>query len=124
MLRPSARGLAAAWLAPLLVVGIVCGCARYRPIPLDPNQKAISLDSRSLTNIGLRSFLAINSPSAVTAWPPASWDFDALTWVAFYYHPSLDIARAQWGVTQAAIKTAGEHPNPILTVTPGYNTSA
>lgn len=46
-----------------------------------------------------------------------------LTLAAFYYHPSLEVARAQWHVAQAGVKTAGGMPNPTLTVTPGYDTS-
>ena len=46
-----------------------------------------------------------------------------LTLAAFYYHPSLDVARAQWRVAQAGLKTAGGIPNPTLTVTPGYDTT-
>jgi outer membrane protein TolC len=45
---------------------------------------------------------------------------DTLTMAAFYFQPSLDIARAQWGVAQAGLKTAGGRPNPILSAVPGY----
>jgi outer membrane protein TolC len=53
----------------------------------------------------------------------AEWDFDTLTLAAFYYHPDLAVARAQWNVARAGIKTAGGRPNPTLTLTPGYNTT-
>ena len=44
-----------------------------------------------------------------------------LTLAAFHYHPSLEVARAQWAVAQGGEKTAGQRPNPTLTVTPTYN---
>jgi outer membrane protein TolC len=47
---------------------------------------------------------------------------DTLTLVAFYYQPALAEARAQWAAAQAAKITAGQHPNPSLSVTPGYDT--
>ena len=43
-----------------------------------------------------------------------------LTFAAFYFHPSLEVARAQWNVAKAGIRTAGGRPNPTLSVTPEY----
>jgi outer membrane protein TolC len=40
---------------------------------------------------------------------------------AFYYHPSLEVARAEWAVAQGGIKTAAERPNPSVTVVPSYD---
>jgi outer membrane protein TolC len=54
-------------------------------------------------------------------WPAVEWDFEMLMLAAFYYHPSLEVARAQWAVAQGGEKTAGQRPNPTLTVTPTYN---
>jgi outer membrane protein TolC len=59
----------------------------------------------------------------LTNWPAASWDFDMLTLAAFYYHPDLAVARAQWNVAQAGIQTAGGRPNPTLSLVPGYDTT-
>lgn len=44
--------------------------------------------------------------------------------VAFYYHPALDVARAQWGVAQAGIITAGGHPEPGVSFFPEYVSNA
>ena len=43
-----------------------------------------------------------------------------LTLAAFYYHPSLDVARAVWAEAQAGIVTAGARPNPTVGFTPQY----
>ena len=56
--------------------------------------------------------------------PPNEWDFDTLTLVALYYHPSLDVARAQWAVAQAGIRTAGQRPNPAVDLSPQYTTNS
>jgi outer membrane protein TolC len=60
--------------------------------------------------------------------PPArettAWDLDALTLVALFYHPDLDVARAQWAAAEAARITAGERPNPTLSVLMGYDSTS
>ena len=55
---------------------------------------------------------------------PSEWDFDTLTLVALYYHPSLDVARAQWAVAQAGIRTAGQRPNPAANLSPQYTSNS
>jgi len=41
--------------------------------------------------------------------------------VAFYYQPALAEGRAQWEAVEATKITAGERPNPTVSVTPGYD---
>ncbi|HEV2008994.1 MAG TPA: TolC family protein [Burkholderiales bacterium] len=53
-----------------------------------------------------------------------AWDLDTLTLAAFYFSPELDVARAQAGVSEAAIQTAGQRPNPSLQLPLGYTTNA
>jgi outer membrane protein TolC len=81
-----------------------------------------ALTSRSLQDEGLRRFLVENLGPAAAA-PRAEWDFDSLAWVAFYFNPTLDVARAQWEAAHAAVTTAGARPNPTLSLVPGYNTN-
>jgi outer membrane protein TolC len=104
-------------------VVVLSGCTYYAVRPLRPETTAAQLDARSLSDPELRSFMETNLHRAFIQWPPAQWDFDTLTLVAFYYHPNMAVARAQWNVAQAGIKTAGGRPNPTLTVTPGYDTT-
>jgi outer membrane protein TolC len=47
-----------------------------------------------------------------------------LTLVALFYHPDLDVARAQWAAAEAARITAGERPNPTLSVLMGYDSTS
>jgi cobalt-zinc-cadmium efflux system outer membrane protein len=101
----------------------LAGCARFEPKPISPAQTAAELESRSLTNAALKIFLEKNLHRDLTNWPAASWDFDMLTLATFYYHPDLAVARAQWNVAQAGVKTAGGRPNPTLSITPGYDTT-
>ena len=56
-------------------------------------------------------------------WPPMAWDFDLLALAAYYYQPSLDIARAEWSVATAGKVTAGERPNPSVSLSGTYDTT-
>jgi len=104
------------FLVPILVVG---GCTTFHPEPISPEKNAAAFDARSLTNASLRTFLETNHITG--PWPRRSWDLNALTLVAFYYQPALAEARAQWAAVEATKITAGERPNPSLSVTPGYD---
>ena len=117
--------------AKVLVVGVIAvgavmltGCAHYQPKPIALDRTAIDFESRSLTQPELREFLSQNLGRPFPEWPLPSWDFETLTWAAFHYHPSLDVARAQWAVAIAGRTTASARPNPTASVTPGYNFSA
>jgi outer membrane protein TolC len=110
------------WLIILGMVGLT-GCARFETHPLVPAQTAAQLESRRLDDAGLRVFLEQNLGHKLEVWPLPEWDLNTLTLAAFYYHPSLEVARAQWAVARAAIKTAKGRPNPSITVTPGYDTT-
>ena len=106
-----------------LFLGLLAGCARFEPKPISPAQTAAELESRSLTNAALKTFLETNLHRAFPDWPATAFDFDLLTLAAFYYHPDLAVAWAQWAVAQAGNKTAGGRPNPTLSLVPGYDTA-
>lgn len=97
------------------------GCAHYSPQPLAPEQTAAQLESRRLNDPGLKKFLEQNLGRELTNWPATNWDFSELTLAAFYFHPGLEVARAQWRVAVAGLKTAGARPNPSISVAPGYD---
>src|ERR1019366_6255521 len=69
-----------------------------------------------------KSFLAENAGGAPATWPRAKWDLNSLTLAAFYFHPDLAVARAQWRVAQAGVLAAGGRPNPSLSFSPSYDT--
>jgi outer membrane protein TolC len=102
------------WPAIIALV-LVAGCARFHPQPLSPAETAAGLERRSLDNPDLKAFLEKNLKRELNTWPAAKWDFEMLTLAAFYYHPSLEVARADWRVAAGGIETAGERPNPTAT---------
>ncbi len=105
----------AAWLAG--------GCAHFEPRPLDVAKTASDFDQRRLDAPELRAFLEANL-SPVAAWPLPQWTFEQLAVAALFYHPKLDVARAQLASARAAEITAGARPNPTVGVTPEYNFNA
>jgi outer membrane protein, heavy metal efflux system len=104
----------------LIVAGT--GCARYQARPLSAEKTAADFDRRSLDDPGLRRFLERNPGAGLPGGrAPARWGLAPLTYVAFYYHPSLEVARAQWALAEAGILTAGARPNPRIGVTAGFS---
>src|SRR5260221_7426485 len=96
----------------LPLAGLLAGCAHYQDQPLSAIRVAAEFEERSLDNPALKTFLEQNLHRQLSVWPIKTWDFQSLALAAFYYHPSLDVARAQWNVAQAGMKTAGGRPNP------------
>jgi len=110
------RGLA---LAVLLVSA--AACVRYHPRPIAPVKTMEEYEARRLDSPELGRFLIANKEAET--WPPAAWDLKSLTLAALYYHPDMDIARAQWGVARGGRITAGERTNPTLNPLIGYNST-
>jgi len=107
----------------LCLAGLLAeGCVRYHPKPISAARTLDDYEARAFDSAELRDFL--QTRQEVKEWPPRSWDLRALTLTAFYYHPDLDVARAQWGVAQAGRITAGERPNPTGSVLMGYNSTS
>lgn len=108
------------WMFSALIL-LASGCATFQPQPISAEKTAAQLDARRLDDPGLKKFLEKNLGHELETWPLASWDLNSLTFAAFYFHPDLDVARAQWRVAGAGVKTAGARPNPSVTVTPAYD---
>ena len=114
-MRTMRRNLFSMPLCAVLAMALA-GCADFENKPLLPQQTAAGFEGRTFADAGLKKFLETNLHREFAPWPPRSWDFDTLTLVAFYYHPSLDVARADWAAVSAGIRTANELPNPTAGV--------
>ena len=92
---------------------LLAGCAfqKYHAAPLAPEQTAASLEARTLADPGLRQYMAETTQMPPSAWPISRWNLPDLTLAAFYYNPSLRVARAQVAQAEAAIVTARARPN-------------
>lgn len=110
-----------AWLF-VCATFIVAGCARFHPQPLSADKLAAQFDARRLDDTGLHSFMTNYAAGESAGWPVQKWDLNTLTLAAFYFHPDLSVARAQWEAAEAGIKTAEARPNPSVSFTPSYDT--
>lgn len=108
----------AAGIAALLVGA--SGAAPPRT-PLSPERTAAAFDARSLEDPGLGDMAA---RAGFPAWPPARLDGRALTLVAIRNGEAVRLARAKWRVAEAAVRAAGERPNPSLSSSPLFVTNA
>lgn len=105
-----------------LVLGCcTSGCIGYEPRPITPEATLEDFEARRLDAPEFGDFL--RERQEVAEWPPASWDLHDLTLAAFYYSPALDVARAQWGVAEGGVITAGGRPNPTAIASLGYNST-
>jgi outer membrane protein TolC len=105
-------------LVPVLLLG---GCVHYTPQPLLPEQSASQLAARRLDDPGVQDFLQKSLPEKLEQWPLRQWDLEQLTLAAFYFHPTLEVARDQWLAARAGEKTAAARLNPSVTVNPSYD---
>jgi cobalt-zinc-cadmium efflux system outer membrane protein len=99
---------------------LLAGCAHYTPKPISLANSSDAFDSRSLTNADVQAFVAAH----LTNQSAKAWTFEALTLVAFYYNPGLQIARAQNAGATAGSVTAKARPNPTIGLAPGYDFNA
>ncbi len=97
-----------------IAMTMLSGCASYHARPLDLPSMAKAYEDRTLNSPALQNYITANSGQNATPWPLETWGLKTLTLAAFYYSPDLDVARAKWGTTRAAITTAAQRPNPTL----------
>ena len=113
----------AAYSLCLVIISFLAGCTTFHDQPLKPEQTAAAFEQRNLQDAGLRDFLARQLGHSIPTNTTHRWTSDELMLVAFFYQPDLQVARTQYAVARAGIQTAGERPNPMLNVTPGYDTT-
>jgi outer membrane protein, heavy metal efflux system len=107
-----------------LALAAMCGCATYRPAPLEPAAAARRFESRSLSEPGLCAYLRENIGAKPASCPPQQWDLAVLTLAGFYFNPQIAVAQAQVEQADAATITAGARPNPTVGLGPEYSTHA
>lgn len=102
---------------------LLLGCATVEPVSISAHDSAARFRSRNLADEGLRAF-ATQSNTGFSTWPPGKWSARALDLAALYFSPQFEVSRARWRVAQAGIVTAGQFPNPTISVSPQYVTTA
>ncbi len=99
--------------AVLSVQFIGCSFQEYAPKPIDTAQNAARFDSKSFEDSQFQQFL-IAQGYAAERLPIKLWHLEDLTYCALFFHPSLEVARAQWRTAQLAEKVAAQKPLPTL----------
>jgi len=107
------------WAAAVLLGG----CATYQSRPIQPALHLDAFEQRTLDNPELLRYVATHLPRDHPGGFPRTWDLDGLSLAAFYFSPELDVARARAAVSQAAIRTAAERPNPSLQIPLEYTSN-
>jgi outer membrane protein TolC len=108
----------ARWIIATCIGLVLTACATYKPAPISAAKNAEAIQARSLADPRLRTF--ISAARASDGRPDAAegadheWDLTTLTLAALYYHPNLDLARAQLAQARAGVTTARQVPNPSL----------
>jgi len=83
-----------------------------------------AFEARTLDNPDLQRYVTSRLPPDVSHRVSNTWDLTTLTLAAFYFSPELDVARTKAATGQAAVQTAGQHPNPALQFPLGYTSNA
>ncbi len=100
-------------LLPLVTLALPA-CVQFKARPLAAECSRADFSGRSLSDPGLKSFLAENKAAG------GSWSVDRLSLAAAYFHPDVALARAEADEVAAGIKTAQMRPNPVLSFSPQY----
>ena len=110
-------------LAPLLGLLGACATQTYEPKPIAPEQSAARFQQRSLESAELHDYMLVQGYPE-NGFPIKAWGLQELTLAAFFFHPQLDVARAQLRAAQAAEITAGQKPNPGLSASAEHHSKA
>jgi len=95
--------------AMLLLAAALAACVSAPPAPLDAAQSAARLTARSLDDPQVAQAL---TRAGLTA--QGGWDLDALTAAAWTLRPEVAAAAADVAASDAALRVAGQRPNPAL----------
>lgn len=90
-----------------------CSFQKYSPQPIDAVANAVKFESKDTSSAQFQQFL-LNNGYTTDRLLIKEWDLDDLTYCALFFHPSLDVARAQWRAVQSAEAYAAAKTLPTL----------
>ena len=96
---------------PALFAG--CQFLQYTSKPIDTLAIAEIFEAKDPAGEAFKQYL-INNGYSKEQLPIKTWGTDELTYCALFFHPSLDVARAQWRMAEHAESAAAERPIPNL----------
>ncbi|WP_088178025.1 TolC family protein [Methylovorus sp. MM2] len=92
---------------------VSCGFQSYTAKPIDPSKIATRYLKHDPDSVEFREFL-IASGYPENRLPITQWGESELTYVALFFNPQLDVARAQWRAAMASGNTARQRPIPAI----------
>ena len=92
---------------------LVSGCAtyQYEARPLETKQVFNEFRLRTLGDAKLKDFMQTYHYS-IKEWPLQNWDLEALTLAAFYFHPDIQVAIAEYARSKTHEETVNQLINP------------
>ncbi|PPC93415.1 MAG: transporter [Methylotenera sp.] len=102
-------------LAAISIVWISSGCSfqQYKEKPINTEANSSKFHNKDPASPEFQQYLLSNGYPA-SQLPVKSWGLEELTYCALYFHPSLDVARAQWRAALANEPIAAERPLPAI----------
>ncbi len=88
-----------------------CGFQQYIAKPIDVNAITAKRQNKSINDEAFHQYLIKNGYSK-TQLPLQKWGIDELAYCALFFHPSLDVARAEWRSAIAKQSSAAQKPLP------------
>jgi cobalt-zinc-cadmium efflux system outer membrane protein len=92
---------------------IGCNFVEYRPKPIDPLVNTAQFASKDPSSEAFQQYLR-NNGYAQNDLPLNLWGLDELTYCALFFHPSLDLARAQWHAAESTVGVAAQRLLPTV----------
>lgn len=90
-----------------------CSFQKYVAKPIEPANDATKFELKDPLGKPFTEYL-LNNGYTINHLPIQQWGLDELTYCALFFHPSLDVARAQWLAAQASETKAAQRPAPTL----------
>ena len=98
-----------------IACGLLIGCAtdKYEAKPISVEKITAKILAKDVTNPDFKAYL-IKQGYQEENLPFATWGLDELALCALYFNPKLDVAKAQMGLANAQIESAGQKQNATL----------
>ena len=99
----------------MLAIGLLisCGKEKYIAKPINSQHITAKIFAKDPLSTDFKTYL-IKQGYKNEAIPFKSWGINELTASALYYHPKLDVAKAQLAYANAQLESAGQRQNPTL----------
>lgn len=104
-------------LFPAAALLAACATQQYEAKALDQARLVADWQTRSLSDHGLRTYVS-------QAQGGESWGLRELTLAAWYFHPELQLSRAQWQAAKSAEITAGQRQEPGISTNAEHHSQA